>query len=441
MFPPRTPLLPTDYSLLTLVTDPAQNAFTSLFGPEFGHGKAFDLSKLRGALDKLGAPHRHLPPVIHVAGTNGKGSTIAFMRAITEAAGLRVHAFTKPHLFELSERFLVSGAPAATELLVETAQRIAGADATLTQFDAQVAAAFLMFSATPADLCLIETGLGGRDDSTNVIERPRACVLTPIGLDHQDVLGASLAEIAAHKAGILKSGAVAVVARQADAAAHVIEAAAQRIGASLFREGVEWDVVAQRGRLVVQTETRVFDLDPPVLEGPHQTGNAGLAVAALLAADIAPLDDATMSAGLRNARWAGRLQPITRGALAAGAEGAEVWVDGGHNAHAAQALVHALAAMDRKRPARTALVIGLRTRKDWRAFIDTLAASAAFIAAVPLEDGVAPGELAQHARARGVEALEAQNVEQAVAQASGRGARRILVCGSLLLAAQALAAR
>ena len=178
------------------MTDRALERFEALFGPEFGHGKTFDLAKLRACLAALGNPHDKLPPVIHVAGTNGKGSTIAFMRAIAEAASLKVHAFTKPHLFGLRERFTVSSAPADDEALIDIAQQIAGVAPDLTQFDAQVAAAFMLFSAHPADLVLLETGMGGRDDSTNVIARPALSVITPIALDHQDALGPRLEDIA-----------------------------------------------------------------------------------------------------------------------------------------------------------------------------------------------------------------------------------------------------
>lgn len=413
----------------------AQLQFESLFGPEFGHGRAFDLAKLRAALEALGAPQTKLPPTIHVAGANGKGSTIAFMRAIAEAAGLEVHAFTKPHLFALNERFIVAGQPASNEALIAAAGRVARVDPALTQFDSQVAAAFLLFSETPADLALIETGMGGRDDSTNVLT-PALSVITPVALDHQDALGPTLADVAAHKAGILKSNTPAIAARQPDEVRQILEAQARRLHAPLWRQGVEWDCYPSNGRLVVQTESRALDLPLPTLAGAHQLENAGLAAAALLR--IKPeLEDDAFARGITGARWPGRLTPLTRGPLAALAPSAEIWVDGGHNPHAAQALAAALADMNRKRPARTALIVGLRARKDWRAFVQALAPHAAKLIAVPLnEDHAPPDQIAAAAREAGIEASPANDLRRALIEA--RGAGRILICGSFLLAAEAL---
>jgi dihydrofolate synthase/folylpolyglutamate synthase len=314
----------------------------------------------------------------------------------------------------------------------------------LTQFEAQLAAAFLLFSETRADLALIETGMGGRDDATNVISRPAAALITPIALDHQDALGASLAEIAAHKAGILKAGAPAIIARQVDDARAVIDARAEAIGAPLFRQGAEWDAFASNGRLVVQTEMRALDLPLPTLVGAHQIDNAGLAVAALLYAGITEFSDATFAAGIAAARWPGRLQPITRGPLAeqARAAGAELWLDGGHNAHAAEALSRALSDLSRKRPARTALIVGLRARKDWRAFLDALAPSAQHLIALPLsEESADPAAIVAHARTLGVASETAPDIPDALTRALAQGATRVLICGSLLLAAKALAER
>jgi dihydrofolate synthase/folylpolyglutamate synthase len=417
--------------------DAAQQRFTELFGPEFGHGKPFDLAKLCAVLSALGEPQEKLPPTIHVAGTNGKGSTIAFMRAISEAAGFSVHAFTKPHLFKLNERFLVAGAPADDEALIEAAERVARADASLTQFDAQVAAAFLIFSETPADLVLLETGMGGREDSTNVVA-PALSIITPIGLDHQDALGATLAEIAAHKAGIIKRDTPAIIARQGGEALDIIEREAERLSVPLWRQSVEWDAFASSGRLVVQTETRVLDLPLPTLAGAHQIDNAGLACAVLLQLGLRIHDDA-FAEGVANAQWPGRLTPLVSSTLNPLAPNAEIWIDAAHNAHAAHALARSLDAMNRKRPARTALIVGLRARKDWRAFVESLAPQAAQLIAVPLSEAHAPPEeIAQAARALGVEASTANDLRRALVEA--RGAGRILICGSFLLAAEALSA-
>ncbi|MEZ5960345.1 MAG: Mur ligase family protein [Hyphomonadaceae bacterium] len=423
--------------------DPVQRRFEDLFGPEFGHGKPFDLSLLRNALEALGSPQLALPPVIHVAGTNGKGSTIAFMSAIAEAAGHKVHAFTKPHLFQLNERFLVSGRFADDRTLMAAAEDVARVEPRLTQFDAQVAVALLLFREHHAALTLIETGMGGRDDSTNVIGAPAASVITPIGLDHQDALGATLAEITAHKAGVLKPGAPAVIARQPPEAMAVIEAHAEAVGAPLFRCGVEWDAYASHGRLVVQTETRALDLPLPALQGRHQLDNAGLACAALLHSGAITLEDSAFAAGVENAAWPARLQPLTRGAFSAPirAVGGEVWVDGGHNADAAAALARALNDMKARRGGETTVIIGLRKRKDAARFASAIARGADRIIAVPLsEDHVAPQSIASLAHQLDKHARTAASLSDAMQNAAQLPAPRVLICGSFLLAAEALAA-
>lgn len=423
--------------------DPVQRRFVELFGPEFGHGKPFDLNLLHDALEALGSPQRALPPVIHVAGTNGKGSTIAFMSAIAEAYGLEVHAFTKPHLFQLNERFVVSSRFADDRALFEAAEDVARVAPALTQFDAQVAAAFLLFREHQASLALIETGMGGREDSTNVIEAPTASVITPIGLDHQDVLGETLPEIAAHKAGILKSGAPAIVARQTPEAMAVIEAHAERIGAPLFRCGVEWDAYASHGRLVVQTETRALDLPLPALQGRHQIDNAGLACAALLLSGAPEIDEAAFATGVENAAWPARLQPLTRGAFSAPirAAGGEVWVDAGHNAEAAAALARALNDMKVRRGGENTVIVGLRKRKDAAAFIGAIARGADRIIVVPLsEEHIAPHSIASLAHQLDKHARTASSLAEAMQNAAQLPAPRLLICGSFLLAAEALAA-
>lgn len=422
--------------------DPVQRRFVELFGPEFGHGKPFDLALLRNALEAFGSPQLALPPVVHVAGTNGKGSTIAFMSAIAEAAGLKVHAFTKPHLFQLNERFVVSSRFADDRALFEAAEDVARVTPSLTQFDAQVAATFLLFREHQAALTFLETGMGGRDDSTNVVETPAASVITPIGLDHQDALGVTLTEIAAHKAGILKAGAPAIVARQPPEAVDVIEARAAEVGAPLFRCGVEWDAYASHGRLVVQTETRALDLPLPALQGQHQIDNAGLACAALLLSGAVELEETAFASGVANASWPGRLQPLTRGPFSAPIRvgGGEVWADGGHNAHAAQALSRALEQMKMRRGGTNVAIVGLRKRKDALSFVAALAAGAEHIIAVPLaEDHVSVHEMAALGDRLGREVATAPSLAAAMQNAAQLPAPRVLICGSFLLAAEALA--
>jgi dihydrofolate synthase / folylpolyglutamate synthase len=423
--------------------DRALETFERLFGPEFGHGKSFDLTKLRNALEALGSPHLALPPVIHVAGTNGKGSTIAFMRAIAEAAGLKVHAFTKPHLFRLNERFVVSSEFASDEMLLDVAEDIARVDSNLTQFDAQVAAAFMLFHEHHAKLALIETGMGGREDSTNLMAKPAACVVTPIGLDHQDALGATIEEIAAHKAGILRAGVPAIIARQDPQAMAVIEAHAERVGAPLFRAGVEWDAYASQGGLTFQNDEGALDLPAPSLFGRHQVDNAGLACAALRALPQLKLNDAAFASGIANAAWPARLQPLTRGVLSAPirAIGGEVWVDGGHNAHAASILARALNDMKMRRGGSTVAIVGMRARKESDAFVGALAGSVDQIIAVPLSEAhIAPALIEAQAKMMGIDAATAPSLAAAMQNAAQLPAPRVLICGSLLLAAEALAA-
>jgi dihydrofolate synthase/folylpolyglutamate synthase len=422
--------------------DLAQERFETLFGPEFGHGKLLDLTAMRAALDALGGPQAQLAPVIHVAGTNGKGSTIAFMRAIAEAAGLEVHAFTKPHLLKLSERFVVAGRQASETVLTSVAERIAASAPQLTQFDAQVAAAILLFGESPADLVLLETGMGGRDDSTNVIAAPALSVITPISLDHQDALGDRLEDIAAHKAGILRPGVRAVIARQPDRARAMIEARAAQIGAPLFQQGIAWDAFASAGRLVVQTQVRALDLPLPKLHGAHQIDNAGLACAALLTWRDDWSEDA-FAQGVLGANWPGRLQPLTRGALSAPirAIGGEVWVDVGHNADAASALAHALRSMQAKRQAPAIAIVGMRARKDADTFVGALAGAVDHMIAAPLSQAhIAPAMIRQIADMMGVNASEAPSLAAAMQNAAQFPAPRVLICGSFLLAAEALEA-
>lgn len=420
--------------------DVVSEKFTELFGPEFGHGKAFDLAPLRAALAALGNPQDRLPPIIHVAGTNGKGSTIAFMRAIAEAADLRVHAYTKPHLFNLNERFVVASELASDDALIAAAERIAAISRDLTQFDAQVAAAFLLFSETPADLVLLETGMGGRDDSTNFVT-PALSVITPIDLDHQDILGVTLPEIAAHKAGIIKANIPVIIARQPDEAHDILVAHAARVNAPLLQHGQDWDAYANAGRLVVQTESRALDLPLPALAGVHQIENAGLACAALMLWR-ADLPDDAFAKGIANATWAARLQPLTRGPFSAPirAIGGEVWIDGGHNAHALSALRNWAIAADAQRRAPLVVIFAARPRKNWAMALKWLAIKAERVIAVPMHDGVDPQQIAKYINSEGTPSLAAPSLSAAMQNAAQFPAPRVLICGSFLLAAEALAA-
>jgi dihydrofolate synthase / folylpolyglutamate synthase len=430
---------------MTIMDDPVQQTFERLFGPEFDHGKPFDLANLRAALDALGRPQFDIPHVIHVAGTNGKGSTIAFLRAILQAKGLVAHSFTKPHLFELRERFGVNGFFADEDLLIDTAEHVARVAGTnITQFDAQVAVALQLFRYDPGDVVLLETGMGGRDDSTNVVPAA-ASVITPIGLDHIDALGVSLAEIASHKAGILKPATPAFIARQPPDAMAAIEDRAAQVGAPLFRAGVEWDAYQNLGRLIVQTDSRALDLPLPMLYGRHQIDNAGLACATLLLSgipNILPIeDDEVFARGVAQATASVRLQPLTRGPFSAPIRslGGDVWIDGGHNAHGATALSQFLGDMQRKREARTIAIIGMRARKDADAFIGALVGAVDHVIGVPLSKShVAPAMISAICDAFDVASSHAPSLAAAMQNAAQFPAPRVLICGSFLLAAEAL---
>ncbi len=406
------------------------------------HPKVIDLSlgRIERLLAALGHPERRLPPVVHVAGTNGKGSTVAMIRAGLEAGGACVHAYTSPHLARFHERIRL-GAAGGGRLIDEAHLaavldrcETANGDAPITFFEITTAAALLAFSEAPSDWTLLEVGLGGRLDATNVVDRPALCVITPVDLDHQHYLGDTLAEIAGEKAGILKRGTPCVVAPQAKEALAVIEARAARLGAPLLAHGQHWHVGVERGRLVYQDERGLLDLPLPRLLGPHQVTNAGTALAALRHLGAT---EARCEAAVTRAEWPARMQRL-RGRLASLAAPAELWLDGGHNPAAGEAVARTLAALP---PARTALVCGMLATKDVVGFLRPLAAVAEALHAVtiPGEAAALPGaETARAARAAGLAAAEAPSVAEAIRAAVAGGAGRILICGSLYLAGHVL---
>jgi dihydrofolate synthase/folylpolyglutamate synthase len=406
------------------------------------HPQRIDLSldRMRVLCAALGDPQHRLPPVIHVAGTNGKGSTVAFLRAIAEAAGLKVHVYTSPHLVRFNERIRLAG-----ELITDTAlnavlDRIEAVAGEATVFESTTAAAFVAMSETPADLAIIEVGLGGVLDATNVIERPLLSLITPVDLDHAEFLGTSLRGIAVEKAGILKAGARGLIARQSREAMDAIEVAAQAVGAPLTVMGVDFDAWAERGGLAFQDQERFLDLPAPALAGPHQIDNAGLAVAAALELD---LPEAAVARGLTAARWPARMQRLTEGphGEAARAADAELWLDGGHNPHAARALALALAQRQAKAPRPTALIVGMLGNKDAGGFFEALKDSGATVFTVGFEGAAAePEALAAVARGHGLGATPSGTVEQALAHALRLGAGRVVISGSLYLAGEVLGA-
>jgi dihydrofolate synthase / folylpolyglutamate synthase len=421
------------------------------------HPKTIDLSlgRVERLLAALGHPERRLPPVIHVAGTNGKGSTIAFMRAILEAAGLAVHVYTSPHLVRFHERVrlgsLGGGRYVDEERLVHALSRCETVNAgqPITVFEITTAAAFLLFAETPADVLLLEVGLGGRVDATNVIAQPAAAVITPIGLDHAEYLGDTLGKIAFEKAGILKRGAPAVIAPQdyAEADAVLREEAARRGAAPVLVGAQDFSVHEEGGRLVYQDEDGLLDLPRPRLVGRHQYVNAGTAIAALRAAGFAGFESSAFEAGMTRAEWPGRLQRLARGRLPAPApEGCEIWLDGGHNPDGGRVLAAAMADLSERSDAPLVLVAGMLSTKDSEGFFRNFAGLAREVIAVSIPAQVAARpaeEVAAIAGRIGLTTSVQPNVEAALASLHDyvwERPPRVLICGSLYLAGEVLRA-
>ncbi|WP_205944425.1 bifunctional folylpolyglutamate synthase/dihydrofolate synthase [Pelagibius litoralis] len=415
------------------------------------HPKVIDLSlgRIERLLERLDHPEQRLAPVVHVAGTNGKGSLLAFLRAMLEAGGQRVQAYTSPHLVRFHERIrLASGLidEAALIALLERCEAANGPEP-ITFFEVTTAAAFLAFAEDAAneegaDILLLETGLGGRLDATNMIDRPALTAITPIALDHQQFLGDTLAAIAGEKAGILKPGVTCVVAPQEAEALAVIEERAAAVGAALHIHGRDWTFAATKDGFRFEDANGVRHLPAPSLRGPHQIANAALAVACASQLPGFGLDGRALAAGIAGASWPGRLQRLTEGPLATMLPpGWEVWLDGGHNPAAGAALAEALAGW-RDRPLH--LVYGMLNTKGAEGFLRPLAPLAANLQAVTI-----PGEAAslsaeaaaQHAATAGFEAVPATSVTEALSAivAAAQAPGRILICGSLYLAGKILA--
>lgn len=404
------------------------------------HPKVIDLTldRVWRLLAALGHPERDLPPVIHIAGTNGKGSTQAMIRAGLEAAGKRVHAYTSPHLARFHERIRLAGdlisEDALSALLAEC--EAANDGAPITYFEITTVAAILAFARTPADYTLLEVGLGGRLDATNVVERPALTVITPVSIDHTQFLGDTLPEIAGEKAGIIKRGVPCIVGPQADDALDVIEARAARLGAPLLVHGQHWHVAEERGRLVFQDEAGLLDLPLPNLIGAHQVANAGAALAALRALDMG---DTAFEAAVTRAEWPARMQRLRHGPLVDAAGNAEIWLDGGHNPAAGLAVAEALTRLP---PRPTHLICGMLNTKDIAGFLRPLAAHAQSLHAVTIPGEaatLAAADTAAHARTIGLPAHVAESPAAAIAAITAATPHaRILICGSLYLAGQIL---
>ena len=402
------------------------------------HPKIIDLTlaRVERLCAALGHPERKLPPVIHVAGTNGKGSTQAMIRAGLEATGAEVHAYTSPHLARFHERIRLAGELIDEDHLMAVLDRCveANGEEPITFFEITTAAAFLAFAETPADWTLLEVGLGGRLDATNVVEQPRLTVITPVDLDHQQYLGDTLEKIAGEKAGIIKRGVPVVVARQHPEALEAIEDRAARLGARVLAFGQHWHAGVERGRFVYQDERGLLDLPLPNLAGPHQIVNAGTAVAAMRALG---LDNDACEAGVTRAEWPARMQRL-RGHLAEMVGPGELWLDGGHNPAAGEAIAATLRTMP---PVKTHLICGMLNTKDVAGFLRPLGGVAERLWAVSIPgeaNTLTAEETARHAAEAGLQAEVADGVAEAVAAATGMGAHRILICGSLYLAGHVL---
>lgn len=419
------------------------------------HPRKIDLSlgRIERLLAALGHPERRLAPVVHVAGTNGKGSTVAFLRAMLEAAGLGAHVYTSPHLVRFHERIRLAdpggpGVLVSDDLLAETLIHCEAVNAgePITFFEITTAAAFELFAARPADYVLLEVGLGGRLDATNVVARPAVSIVTSVSHDHAGFLGDELAGIAFEKAGILKSGVTAVIGRQADEAMAVIEREAARRGAPLLVWGEDFMAHEERGRMVYQDERGLIDLPLPRLYGRHQIENAALAIAALRQIADPRVTDAAIEAGLVDVVWPGRLQRLTGKLASIAPKGAELWLDGGHNPDGGRVVAATMAELEERVPRPLVLVVGMLTSKAADGFLENFEGLATRVFTVGIAEADAaysPGELAGIARSVGLDTVPLPRLRDALAAIAvedwGDMPPRILVCGSLYLAGEALA--
>jgi dihydrofolate synthase/folylpolyglutamate synthase len=418
------------------------------------HPKKIDLKldRVLRLLAALGDPQDRLAPVIHVAGTNGKGSACAFCRAMLEAQGLTVHMHTSPHLVRFHERIRLAGAPISEEELCDTLIEVERVNdgAPITFFEITAAAMFLAFARHPADAVVLEVGLGGAYDATNVVKRPAMTVVQPVGLDHQEFLGSDLAGIAREKAGIVKKGAPLVVGPQEAVALNAILSRADRLGVSAFVFGQDFAARQEHGRMVYEDGDGLLDLPLPRLIGRHQIDNAGVAIAALRHARRGWGSDAGIERGLATVDWPARLQRLHHGPLIEAApRGAEVWLDGGHNPHCAAAVSGAIADLEDKSDRPLYLICGMLRTKDAVGFLGAFRGLARHVVTVNIPGEAAAlgaGALYDAAREAGLDAAPGDDLEDAMLQIAARAQMdagepppRILICGSLYLAGRVLA--
>jgi len=417
------------------------------------HPKKIDLAldRILRLLHDLGDPQKKMPPTIHVAGTNGKGSVCAFSRAMLEAQGLKVHMHTSPHLVRFHERIRIAGSLISEDELVATLEECERVNAgqPITYFEITDAAMFLAFSRHPADALVLEVGLGGKFDATNVIDKPAMTVIQPIGLDHQDFFGSDIRNIAAEKAGIIKPGVPLVVGPQEAAPLEVILSRADRLSAPVYVFGQDFSAHQEHGRMVYQDEHGLLDLPLPKLIGRHQIENAAVAIAALRHANRDWGADKAIETGLRTVDWPARLQRLTRGPLVDMApKGAEIWLDGGHNPHCAAAVSRAIADLEEKAERPLYLICGMLRTKDAIGFLSAYRGLARHVVTVNIPGEAASlgaGALYDMARHAGLDAQPAEDLEDAMLQLQAWSRAhpkepppRILICGSLYLAGQVL---
>lgn len=418
------------------------------------HPKKIDLAldRILGLLQSLGNPHLKLPPVIHVAGTNGKGSACAFTRAMLEAQGLKVHVHTSPHLVRFHERIRLGGRLISEEALVCLLEEVEDVNRgrEITFFEITTAAMFLAFSRYPADVAILEVGLGGTYDATNVVPNPAMTVIQPVGMDHKEFLGDDLAGIAAEKAGIIKKGSPLVIGPQSEVPRRVILRQADRLGVALFEFGQDFVSRQEHGRMVYEDAAGLLDLPLPKLVGRHQIENAGVAIAALRHAKRGWGTDAAIERGLTTVEWPARLQRLTKGPLVEQApDGAEIWLDGGHNPHGAEAVSRAMADMEEHGDRPLYLICGILANKDALGFLRAFNGLARHVVtvAIPGEpNSMGAGALYDMARRAGLDSAPAEDLDDAMLQVSAWARLddpdippRILICGSLYLAGKILA--
>jgi dihydrofolate synthase / folylpolyglutamate synthase len=405
------------------------------------HPKVIDLSlgRIKRLLEALGNPQNNLPPVIHIAGTNGKGSSLAFMRAIAEAAGLKVHVYTSPHLVRFNERIRIAGEFISDANMLELIDEVeaANGDAPITFFEITTAIALLAFSRTPADLVLLETGLGGRLDATNVIARPAVTALSPISLDHANFLGEDLPGIGAEKAAIMKPDVACVTTKQDPVVLDVIRKFAMSVDAPLCVEDEDWWVAIKGDHLTIMSPEGEVEPPLPSLIGPHQLQNAGLAIVTLAALGDTRITRQAVAEGMKNVSWLARMQNLTKGPLQDKLpDDWELWLDGGHNPAAGEAIATTLKSFAEK-PVH--IITGLINTKDPAGFLTPLKEHAMSLTAImiPGEDASLKAEdINEVAQKIGFNTRPASSVTEAINRivAENKSPARILICGSLYLA-------